>query len=467
MLTGKWLTEKCGQIHSLPYFPVSNIPVSQPIMSRRCSNQVILLLLSLVALPPGVPLAQDKPRVRPDTKTNRVLEALEQEYAANRFSDAWAYKLKELIELGQDAVPDMIAELDATDSDPMLRNLGFAARAIGDKRLVPALIRALPRTLRKPGSDMGLHSNDKDLFAFMQKHDLDEKDNDRHYGFGRPVREIGGALQKLTGAKHDEEQIYGVFLQGGPHQQQMQKLLYRRCADRWAAWWEGNWQQHVSDKKYALVGLPNSDLVTGQQFPQGPTVKMGGHSSGHTAEADGDPTARYEVFYDLDTGRRMAFPEELASLQDDPHRLDKIQAWAAREGFDLMGTYYQTAGDKQPRHAIRGLGLTAWEINVKRYQAIDTEITKNEPLPMGQPAGGLLLHYDEKRGEYDAVTPAAFLFVTREGTYGALLVGVEVLDTNVKLGVPVEGEQALNPVGFHKGRRFSVKIVEPAEEAKP
>jgi hypothetical protein len=38
-----------------------------------------------------------------------------------------------------------------------------------------------------------------------------------------------------------------------------------------------------------------------------------------------------------------------------------------------------------------------------------------------------------------------------------------VTDTNVQLGVPVSGEQALNPVGFYKGRRFSVKIVEPAE----
>jgi len=429
-----------------------------------------LALAALLVALPGLLLAQEKPapRVRPDSKTNKVIEALEQEYAANGFKDGWAFQLKALIDLGADAVPDIISELDATDRDIMLRNLGFAARAIGDKRVVPALIRALPKTLRKPGSDMGLSTDDKDLFAFMQKHDLDEKDRDRYYSFGRPVREIGGALQKLTGVKHDEEQIFGVFLQGGPLQQQMQKLLYRRCAERWAAWWEDNWQKHVTDRKYASVGLPNSDLIVGQQFPQGPTVKIGGGGSGHTAEPDGDPTSKYEVFFDLDTSRRMAFPQQLAALKNDPHRLDKIQAWAAREGFDLMGTYYELPTAKQPHYAIRGLGLTAWEIDAARYKTLGTEITKPEPLPTGPPAGGLLLHYDEKRGEYDPIVPAAFLFVTREGTYGALFVGVEVLDTNVKLGVPAPAgvEPALDPVGFHKGRRFSFRVVEPAEEAR-
>jgi hypothetical protein len=311
---------------------------------------------------------------------------------------------------------------------------------------------------------MGCRANDQDLFAFMQKYDLDVKDRDDHYSFGRPVREIGGALQKLTGVKHGEEEIYGVFLQGGPHQQRMQRQLYRRCTERWAAWWEENWKTHVADKKYALVRLGSSDLGEAQTFPQGPTVKIGGASSGHIAQPDGDAKADYEVFYDLDTGRRMGLPKALQAIQDDPHRLDKIQAWAAREGFDLMGTYYRVSGREQPHHAIRGLGLTAWEIDAERYQTIDTEITQPEPLKIGRPAGGLLLHFDEQRSDYDPVAKAAFLFVTREGTYGVLLVGVEVLDTNVKLGVPASGEQAFNPVGFFKGRRFSMKIVEPVNE---
>ena len=413
----------------------------------------------------SVAWGQDQPRIRPQSQVNKALEALEQDYAQFSFKDPWAFRLKEIIEMGPDAVPELIAELDATDSDIMLRSLGFMLRAIGDKRAVPALIRAIPKTLRKPGSDMGCRADDAELFAFMQKHDLDEQDRAEHYGFGRPVREICGALQKLTGKKLGEEEIFGVFLQGGPHQQKMQRQLYRRTAEKWAAWWSDNWTVHVADRKYAAVGLPNGDIPAAQLFPQGTSVKIGGQSSGHIAEPDDD--GKYEVFYDLDTGRRMPMPSELRGLDGDPHRLDKIQAWAAREGFDIMGTRYQVKGQTEPHFAIRSLGLTAWEIDPQRFKTLDTDITKDEPLPVGTPMGGLLLHFDEQRQTYDPAANAAFLFVTREGTYGALFIGVEVRDTHVKLGMPAEGDQALNPVGFRKGRRFSVKIVEPAEEEAP
>ena len=51
----------------------------------------------------------------------------------------------------------------------MLRSLGFVLRAIGDKRAVPALIRAIPTTLRKPGSDMRCRADEGELFTCMQK----------------------------------------------------------------------------------------------------------------------------------------------------------------------------------------------------------------------------------------------------------------------------------------------------------
>jgi hypothetical protein len=428
-----------------------------------------MTLLASLLLAAGATWAQDQrpSRTRPDTKVNRALTELEQAHTAMRYQETWALKLKEIVEMGENAVPDLIAELDATDSEIMLRSVGFMLRAIGDKRAVPALIRALPKTLIKPSSDMGLTATDQDLFAFMKKHDLDEQDRSNHYSFGRPVREIGGALEKLTGAKHGEEQLYFIFLNGGPHQLRMKRQLFRRITERWAEWWEDNWRSHVNDNKYARVRLPADDTPPAPLFPQGPSVKMISQGSGHIAEPDASPSAKYEVFVDLDTGRRTPLPKELQALQDDPHRLDKIQAWAAREGFDLMGTYYRSAGRQEPYHVIRALGLTAWEIDTELYGSIDAAISKTEPLAIGSPASGLLMHYDPTRDAYDPKSNAAFLFVTREGSYGALFIGVEVLDTNVKLGVPVSGDQALNPVGFYKGRRFSVKLVEPAEPADP
>lgn len=402
-------------------------------------------------------------QARPKTKINEMLARLNDQFAQKRFGDGWAQGLREIVEMGPEAVPDLIVELDATDDDIMLRNLGFLLRAIGDKRAVPALIRALPKTLRKPGSDMGLRAEDAELMAFMQKHDLDATNRDKLYSFGRPVREIGGALQKLTGVKQDEEELYHVFRQGGLLQQHMQRLLFHRCAQRWADWWEKNWREHISDAKYALVQLPAEEALPVKLFPSGPGVKIEGRSSGHTAEPEDDPNARREVFYDLDTGRMLALPKELQALKDDPNRLDKIQNWAAREGFDLMGTMYHHPGSERPYYAIRGLGLTAWEVDTARFRSIAGEIKKEDPIVMGRPAGGLLLHFDPERNAYDPTATAAFLFLTRESTYGALFVGVEVLDTNVKLGMPMQGDQALNPVGFSKGRRFSFQIVDSGQ----
>jgi hypothetical protein len=406
-------------------------------------------------------------RLRPESTVNRLLDALEEEAVQNRFRDLWAWRLKGLVDQGPDAVPDLIVELDATDNDMMLRNLGFILRAIGDKRAVPALIRALPKTLKKPGSDMGCRADDPELLAFMQKHDLDKDNRDGLYGFGRPVREIGGALAKLTGVNQREEEIFHTFLSGSPRQQALQRKLFHDCAQRWATWWEANWMDHVSDPKYAVVNLPKFEEPATTIFPHGPSVNITGRSSGHTAESDADPAAKREVFYDLDTGRMLGLPQHVKELKDDPNRLDKIQAWAAREGFDLMGTPYQPAGSDKTYYAIRNLGMNAWEIDAGRWEGIEREL-KQGPPKLDKPAGGLLLHYDEQQRTYDPTGTALFLFVTREGATGVLFVGVEVLDTKVKLGVPVMGEQALNPVGFMKGRRFSIKIVEPAEtEGKP
>jgi hypothetical protein len=127
---------------------------------------------------------------------------------------------------------------------------------------------------------------------------------------------------------------------------------------------------------------------------------------------------------------------------------------------------YQPVGSDKMYYAIRNLGMTAWEIGADRWEQIGAELRQPIPPALDKPAGGLLLHYDEKLGTYDPNANAAFLFITREGAAGVLLVGVEVLDTNVRIGEPSRGEQAFNPVGFMKGRRFSFKIIEPIEDAK-
>jgi hypothetical protein len=312
---------------------------------------------------------------------------------------------------------------------------------------------------------MGLIAKDKDLLQFMQKHDLDP-DNaggpSGYYGVGRPVREICGALRTLTGKTQNEEELYNVFLRGSAGQMRLQRRLYHECAERWADWWTINWSMHLKNKDDARVNLsPAPDAEQPVAIPHGPNATIAFNTSGHIAESVRNPKAQH-VFFDLDTGRGKALPESLRAKADD-ERIDAIVAWATREGFDIMGTEYEVPGSGEKHFVIRSLGMTAWQVDNDRWQTIDREITGGEPLELGTPAAGLLSPFDEKTGNFNPEEVATFLFVTREGTCGMLVVGAEVNDTNVVVGVPVRGDQNLDPVGFYKGRRFGFKIIAEKE----
>jgi hypothetical protein len=406
-------------------------------------------------------VADPKPRAaRRDTATGRLLDDIEK---AKFGEEAWAENIRAMIQLGPDAVPELIKELDATHDDRMLRALGFVLRGIGDKRAVAPLIRAIPRTLRPPGSDMGLIAKDKSLLEFMQKYDLDPDSAGfrGHYGVGRPVREICGALRALTGKTQNEEELYSVFLRGSAGQKRLQRSLYHDCARRWSDWWTINWSMHLKNKDDARVDLPPGPAAESPVvFPHGPKAKIAFSTSGHIAESVGNPKAQH-VFFDLDTGRGKGLPEIFRS-RGESEPADEIIAWAAREGFDMMGTEYEVPGSGEKHYVIRSLGMTAWQVENDRWKVIDQEVAGPEPLELGTPAAGLLSPFDETSGKFAPDEFATFLFVTREGTCGILFVGAEVQDTNVVVGVPARGDTNRDPVGFYKGRRFGFKII--AEE---
>ncbi len=408
-------------------------------------------------------------RKRPESKVNQVLDRLDTANFRSPYTDDWVRMLKEIVDLGPAAVPDLIAELDVTESNLMFRHLGFALRAIDDKRAVPALIRAVPRTLlQQRSSDMGYRASDKELLAFMQKHDLQENDREGSFSYGRPMREITGALVKLTGTTQGEAELRWVYWGGSDEQKHSQRRIFYRYAQRWEHWWEQNWRKHVADEAYAKVRLPPDDDEPTSAFPHGGDYRWRGVAGGAILESDAARDAA-EVFYDLDTGRHAPLPERFRGLADDASRLDAIQDWAATEGFDLMGTEWLAPGGKERHYVIRSLGMTAWEISDFRWETFEKELAGSEPVKLGRPANGLLLHFDEKTKRLDAEKPASFLFATREGAYGLLRVGVEVKDTNVKLdGPPLRAgeDPVLDPVGFFKGRRFSCWIVEGTADSQ-
>ena len=176
--------------------------------------------------------------------------------------------MKQLVELGTDAVPDLIIELDATQNERMLRSLGFVLRAIGDKRAVPALIRAIPKTLLPSSSDWGLKAQNKSIAEFMQKHDLDDKNQGSDYSFWStrsrgPFSSPAKAFDRSI--VHDEQELFFVFSGGGSkatHQKSSKRELFMQFARKWAQWWDNNWSEYVRDAAYSRVNLPEPNVAS-------------------------------------------------------------------------------------------------------------------------------------------------------------------------------------------------------------
>src|SRR5262249_7166541 len=145
------------------------------------------------------------------------------------------------------------------------------------------------------------------------------------------------------------------------------------------------------------------------EFPHGPRTEVGDGMRGCLIESVRAPGAQ-SVFVDLDTGRAGPLPERLRPAPRPPARLGEIPKWAAEEGYDLMGTEYPPPGGGGPHYVIRGLGLTAWQIDAGRRETLETEVKAAGPLDMGTKARELLAPFDAAAGRYRAAETGLFLF---------------------------------------------------------
>ncbi len=399
---------------------------------------------------------------------DRLLE-LKPKGGGQSLEDDTAPVLRDLVKLGPAATPAVIAALDETTDPFLLRCLGFAARAIGDRRAVPALIRAFPKTCLPSASDYGNVSADPELLAFLQAHSHDKRPGGTYYSFGRPITEFRAALRALTGTTQNEMELNFASLAGSPRQQELQREQFRRCAERWADWWDRNGRGLVGDAAFAPVGLPPRPKSVAPpppaDFPHGLRVKVGGGSSGGVLESARAAKAG-AVFKDLDTGREGSLPEKLRAVPGRADRLDDIAAWAAGEGYDLMCTEVAGPGG-EAQYVVRGLGLTAWEVDVGRRGTLAAEVRAEGRFDMGRPAGGLLAPFDRAAGRHAPGEPGLFLFRTREGGFGWVFVGVEVHDDTLQPGGAAGGDPELDPVAFRKGRRYGYRLVWEEPDAAP
>jgi len=78
-------------------------------------------------------------------------------------------------------------------------------------------------------------------------------------------------------------------------------------------------------------------------------------------------------------------------------------------------------------------------------------VSANAIIEQGQKVTGILAANKEDYKNNDI-----YFIVTRHESPVLLHQGVEVHDTNVKFEIPLKGDENMNPVGFHKGRRFSL-----------
>jgi hypothetical protein len=384
-------------------------------------------------------------------------------------SKGWATAARRLAQIGKPAVPALIEELDRTTESRELRSLGFTLRAIGDPRAVPALIRAIPRTLVPPGSDYGLTMDDPELLAFLQQHDLEKRADGRTFSFGMPYREITGALLAITAQRFNEDELHFINLQGTPKQRWLQRWLFHGLAARWAVWWKQNWRKFTDDPAYSRVSLPQlpdappvAAATAEQPFPTGDKVRV---TNGWAGVIIGPPQPQeyYRTFKDLDTGRETKWPEELP----DPTKAeaDRVAAFAAKEGLDIRGMDYTPPGSGRSYYAIQGLGLRAWQVDNRYYDTIEDDLKKDRLPPLDRPTE-LLMDRDPKTRTYHPENEATFLFVTREGTTGIL----QVINLVTELLRPDDFGKPMQPKlprGFFRGVKFQYRlIVEDGDEGE-
>jgi beta-lactamase regulating signal transducer with metallopeptidase domain/protocatechuate 3,4-dioxygenase beta subunit len=389
-------------------------------------------------------------------------------YRVSERDHIWASAIRELITIGKPAVPRLIEELDQTARVDTFRALGFVLRGINDPRAIPAMIRAIPLVFQVGGGDYGLTiGDDRELNKFMVMHDSQHSgkaDSDasisegQHFDYGSAYREIMLTLEKMTGQSLGWKELNFSFDMGSIEQKRIQRTLFLNLGRRWAEWWSKNWKNHVTAEsdaqldltqkaldRYAesIASLPHRPKPT--EIPTGAMVSIDGSIS----------SSLIEPCRDLDTGRCAPLPENLRKTSPKGQPSPELLAWAEKEGVDLLRIEIKPPGDDEAYYGYKPVGMKVWRIDGKLYKNLGNELQKGKRLDLPAPWQGPIASIDEKTGKIDDKHPAYFLFITRDGSCGAM---------QIRSGMVSEFEGGY---GVYGPTAFEFKFIGEREPKKP
>ena len=154
------------------------------------------------------------------------------------------------------------------------------------------------------------------------------------------------------------------------------------------------------------------------EFPTGPNVTVSdGWPDNHIRSFQESPS---DGLRDLDSGRYPRPPQELVKNSPGHEPSKELLAWAEQEGVDLINIKITPLGSGKPYYAFLPVGMKVWRIANDRFDDLEKELRKSKTLELPAPWEGPLAQVDEKSGAYDEKLIASFLFITKEGTCGAI-----------------------------------------------
>lgn len=381
----------------------------------------------------------------------------------------WVRAIKYLADHKEETLPAVVAALDAEERDHPISKLAFALRAMGDPRAVPALIRALPKTLLPSRSDYGLlldgqGSDHDELLRFIVAHDQGNGDDGDMFTYGRAFREVAVTLQKLSGQDFDEMELNWIHRSEAPAQLALQQEQFHRVAQRWAQWWEANWESLTDDESYSTVNLPAlaqaAPPAGGQVLPAGPGVTLEDTRSGWIVQSAHESSKR--CFVDLDTMREGGWPDSLPPIDEIGADSPELLAWARREGFDLMGLTFTPPGESEPLYCLKPLGMEAWKMSPSELRELKWSAAGKREYPLSQPVE-LMVPRRKILPPFDqAVDGDSFLYLSREGTAGVVRMTAQVPENSTPGGY---SDDQFEPTGFYPGVKVTFAMLQKSDEA--